>query len=85
MCIVQVLIHGTEEATIALAEHCTSTNAVQGQVFTPSVGDIIDATTERHIYQVGTSILEKLCKMILTPETPHSTSATTACIWYVYA
>lgn len=47
-----VLIHGTEEATNSLAEFCYTTGLLQGQVFTPSVGDFIDATTERHIYQV---------------------------------
>ncbi|KAK7103107.1 cleavage and polyadenylation specificity factor subunit 2-like [Littorina saxatilis] len=47
-----VLIHGTEEATSSLAEFCSTTGAVQGHVFCPSVGDVIDATTERHIYQV---------------------------------
>ncbi|KAL8565141.1 cleavage and polyadenylation specificity factor subunit 2 [Nucella lapillus] len=47
-----VLIHGTEESTSALEEFCHTTGVVQGKVFCPSVGDSIDATTERHIYQV---------------------------------
>nr|KAG5700899.1 hypothetical protein BaRGS_012306 [Batillaria attramentaria] len=47
-----VLIHGTEEATSSLAEYCHSSGVVQGNVFCPSVGDFIDATTERQIYQV---------------------------------
>lgn len=47
-----VLIHGTEEATSSLEEFCRTTGVVQGNVFCPSVGDVIDATTERHIYQV---------------------------------
>ncbi|PVD25584.1 hypothetical protein C0Q70_13242 [Pomacea canaliculata] len=47
-----VLIHGPEEATSSLADYCHTANAVQGRVFCPSVGDVIDATTERHIYQV---------------------------------
>ena len=49
----QVLIHGTEEATSSLAEFCHTTGVVQGNVFCPSVGDVIDATTERQIYQVS--------------------------------
>ena len=51
--VLQVLIHGTEEATSSLAEFCHSTGVVQGNVFCPSVGDVIDATTERQIYQVS--------------------------------
>lgn len=48
-----VLIHGTEEATDSLADYCRSTaGLVQGSVFTPSIGEVIDATTESHIYQV---------------------------------
>ena len=53
LCVLQVLIHGTEEATSSLAEFCHSTGVVQGNVFCPSVGDVIDATTERQIYQVS--------------------------------
>ncbi|KAL3873495.1 hypothetical protein ACJMK2_036605 [Sinanodonta woodiana] len=48
-----VLVHGSAEATYALADYCRSTpGLVQGKVFTPSLGEIVDATTESHIYQV---------------------------------
>ncbi|XP_052767669.1 cleavage and polyadenylation specificity factor subunit 2-like [Mya arenaria] len=48
-----VLIHGSEEATSSLAEYCrTTSGVVQGSVFTPSIGEVVDATTESHIYQV---------------------------------
>ena len=52
----QVLIHGTAEATDSLAEFCRSTaGMVKGKVFTPKVGELVDATTESHIFQVGVS------------------------------
>lgn len=48
-----VLIHGTAEATDSLADFCRSTSGmVQGKVFTPKVGELVDATTESHIFQV---------------------------------
>ncbi|XP_014663785.1 PREDICTED: cleavage and polyadenylation specificity factor subunit 2-like [Priapulus caudatus] len=48
-----VLVHGTEEATLALADYCRITpGIVQEKVFTPRMHEIIDATTESHIYQV---------------------------------
>ncbi|BFZ11972.1 hypothetical protein BsWGS_15011 [Bradybaena similaris] len=47
-----ILIHGADEATRSLGEYCQTTGFVEGNVFCPNIGDIIDATTERHIYQV---------------------------------
>lgn len=48
-----VLVHGSMESTHFLADHCRNTaGVVQGQVFTPKVGEIVDATTESHIFQV---------------------------------
>uniref|UniRef100_A0A2R5LLA6 Cleavage and polyadenylation specificity factor subunit 2 n=2 Tax=Ornithodoros turicata TaxID=34597 RepID=A0A2R5LLA6_9ACAR len=47
-----ILVHGTLEATEALANYCLTSGAVQGRVFTPKVGEVVDATTESHIYQV---------------------------------
>ena len=38
---------------------------VQGQVFTPKVGDIVDATTESHIFQVYLSLVPILCQNFL--------------------
>ncbi|GIY28510.1 cleavage and polyadenylation specificity factor subunit 2 [Caerostris extrusa] len=46
-----IIVRGPTEATEALATYCTS-GAVQGKVFTPHVLEIVDATTESHIYQV---------------------------------
>ncbi|KAH9515463.1 cleavage and polyadenylation specificity factor subunit 2 [Bulinus truncatus] len=45
-----ILIHGPEESTLSLGDYCKT--FVEGNVFCPRVGDVIDATTERHIYQV---------------------------------
>ncbi|CAG5133239.1 unnamed protein product, partial [Candidula unifasciata] len=47
-----ILIHGSDEATKALGEYCQTAGFVEGNVYCPNIGDIIDATTERHIYQV---------------------------------
>ena len=38
---------------------------MQGQVFTPKVGDIVDATTESHIFQVHLSLVPILCQNFL--------------------
>lgn len=64
--LLQVLIHGPEEATSSLADYCHTANAVQGRVFCPSVGDVIDATTERHIYQVqsGSHLSVCVCRQL---------------------
>ncbi|XP_005112434.2 cleavage and polyadenylation specificity factor subunit 2 [Aplysia californica] len=47
-----ILVHGPDEATKSLGEYCQNTGFVEGSVFCPNIGDVIDATTERHIYQV---------------------------------
>lgn len=48
-----ILVRGTEEATASLATYCESVkNELQlDKLFTPKVGEVIDATTESHIYQ----------------------------------
>ncbi|RUS90562.1 hypothetical protein EGW08_001650 [Elysia chlorotica] len=47
-----ILVHGSEEATRSLGEFCQAAGFVEGNVYCPNIGDVIDATTERHIYQV---------------------------------
>ncbi|XP_060555652.1 cleavage and polyadenylation specificity factor subunit 2-like [Ruditapes philippinarum] len=48
-----ILVHGSEEATQSLAEYCRNTQGmIQGNVFTPKIGETVDATTESHIFQV---------------------------------
>uniref|UniRef100_L7MA23 Cleavage and polyadenylation specificity factor subunit 2 n=1 Tax=Rhipicephalus pulchellus TaxID=72859 RepID=L7MA23_RHIPC len=47
-----ILVRGSPEATQAMAAFCRSSGSVQGRVFTPRIGEVVDATTESHIYQV---------------------------------
>lgn len=46
-----IIVRGSTDATETLASYCTS-GAVQGKVFTPHLFEVVDATTESHIYQV---------------------------------
>lgn len=46
-----IVVRGTAEATESLAAYC-HTGAVQGKVFSPRHLEVVDATTESHIYQV---------------------------------
>lgn len=50
-----IIVRGSTDATETLASYCTS-GAVQGKVFTPHLLEIVDATTESHIYQVSFSV-----------------------------
>ena len=46
-------MHGSFDATASLADYARTTkDVVQGNVYTPSLHELIDATTESHIYQV---------------------------------
>lgn len=45
-----IVVRGTTENVNLIAKHCSQ--SIGARVFTPSKGDIIDATTENHIYQV---------------------------------
>jgi len=47
-----ILVHGTVEATKTLADYCRSQGIVQGKILTPRLFENVDATTERHIFQV---------------------------------
>eukprot|EP00112_Aurelia_sp_Birch-Aquarium-sp1_P022238 Seg62.8 transcript_id=Seg62.8/GoldUCD/mRNA.D3Y31 product="Cleavage and polyadenylation specificity factor subunit 2" protein_id=Seg62.8/GoldUCD/D3Y31 len=48
-----ILIHGTEKATQHLMEHCKKNLGMNSDnIFTPYIGETIDATRESHIYQV---------------------------------
>lgn len=40
------------DATLSLAKYCQENSVCLGEVFSPGVGELIDATTERHIFQV---------------------------------
>lgn len=45
-----IIVRGSESSTQHLANHCEQN--IGSKVFTPHRGEIIDATTETHIYQV---------------------------------
>ncbi|XP_030563883.1 probable cleavage and polyadenylation specificity factor subunit 2 [Drosophila novamexicana] len=45
-----IVVHGTAEGTQVVAKHCEQN--VGARVFAPQKGEIIDVTTEIHIYQV---------------------------------
>jgi len=47
-----ILIHGTQECIEQLERYCQTKQIVQGRIFTPRVGEIVDATTERNLYQI---------------------------------
>ncbi|KAL5009373.1 hypothetical protein ScPMuIL_014954 [Solemya velum] len=48
-----IIVRGTKESTQALSDYCKNTQGfIQGQIFTPAIGEVVDATRERHIYQV---------------------------------
>lgn len=46
-----IVVRGTPDNVNLIAKHCSQ--SIGARVFTPNKGDIIDATTENHIYQVG--------------------------------
>ncbi|KAF7638849.1 Cleavage and polyadenylation specificity factor subunit 2 [Meloidogyne graminicola] len=50
-----VIVHGSAPATRHLAEYCRQNNIVQGKIFTPLLGEVVDATIESHIFQVTLS------------------------------
>jgi cleavage and polyadenylation specificity factor subunit 2 len=50
--ILKVIVHGSAQATRHLAEYCRHNGVVQGKIFTPTLGEVIDATIESHIFQV---------------------------------
>ena len=54
-CYWQIIIHGTTEATKHLSDFAGKTLGVsKDKIFSPYIGECVDATTESHIYQVCT-------------------------------
>ncbi|CAF1318906.1 unnamed protein product [Rotaria sordida] len=47
-----IFIHGTQDCIEQLEKYCTTRQIVQGRIFSPHVGEIVDATTERNLYQI---------------------------------
>lgn len=45
-----IVVHGTEENTEIVAKHCRDN--IHARVFSPQRGEVVDATSETHIYQV---------------------------------
>nr|CAI5856676.1 unnamed protein product [Callosobruchus analis] len=45
-----IVVRGTEECTMAIEKHCRE--SVGARTFAPQKGEIVDATSETHIYQV---------------------------------
>ena len=53
LCLLQIVIHGSMEATVHLVDYARKNLGIDAKkVSAPSVGDCIDATTESYIYQV---------------------------------
>ncbi|VDM96391.1 unnamed protein product [Thelazia callipaeda] len=50
-----IIVHGSSAATRHLAQYAQQNGIVQGKIFTPRLGEIVDATIESHIYQVTLS------------------------------
>jgi cleavage and polyadenylation specificity factor subunit 2 len=50
-----LLIKGTKEGTNYMANFCKK--LTEGKVLTPKTGDVVDATTETHIYQVNYKLI----------------------------
>ncbi|KAI1716258.1 metallo-beta-lactamase superfamily domain-containing protein [Ditylenchus destructor] len=50
-----VIVHGSVSATHHLSNYCLQNQIVQGNVYTPSLGESIDLTIESHIIQVTLS------------------------------
>ena len=60
----QILVHGSREAATSLANFCRNArDIVQGRVFVPRLNEIVDATTESHIFQVWVAC----CYMVSPP------------------
>jgi len=47
-----ILVRGTEDSLIALKEFCGDVIGGENNIFVPKNGEVVDATTERFIYQV---------------------------------
>ena len=48
-----VIVHGTPDSSRHLAEFCRDSKDMGvSQIFVPGIGETVDATSERHIYQV---------------------------------
>lgn len=47
-----VIIHGNEKSTREMKEYCQKHQIVQDRIFTPKIGEIVNATLETQIYNI---------------------------------
>lgn len=47
-----VIIHGSEKSTKEMKEYCQKQQIVQDRIFTPKIGEIVNATLETQIYNI---------------------------------
>ncbi|KAH9516014.1 cleavage and polyadenylation specificity factor subunit 2 [Dermatophagoides farinae] len=47
-----VLVRGLTDKANSFASYCQNNDCVPGKIFTPKISELVDATTERHIYQI---------------------------------
>ncbi len=47
-----IIIHGDEKSTKEMEDYCKKQSVVQDRIFTPRIGDCVDATVETQIYHV---------------------------------
>lgn len=48
----KIIIHGDEKSTREMEDFCKKQQTVQDRIFTPRIGDCVDATVETQIYHV---------------------------------
>lgn len=55
MTIFKILVHGSDEATDALQKFCKGATNLTDQIFTPKVGEALNVSAARNIFQVKLS------------------------------
>jgi hypothetical protein len=49
----KIIVHGKEKPTKEMEEFCKRQQIVQDRIFTPKIGEIVNATLETQIYSVN--------------------------------
>ncbi|OTF77047.1 hypothetical protein BLA29_003105 [Euroglyphus maynei] len=47
-----ILVRGLPDKANSFASYCQNNDCVSGKIFIPNIHELVDATTERHIYQI---------------------------------
>jgi cleavage and polyadenylation specificity factor subunit 2 len=47
-----IIVHGNEKSTLEMQQYCQKQQLVQDRIFTPRLGDVVNATLETQIYNV---------------------------------